>query len=109
MEPIIIDIEEEPTPTPIAPEEIQKIVKRVNVGNSNIWHGKAKLAENATVLNINMASKEDFMKLGIGESTAKNIVSYRRNKGQYNCKEDLLNVPRFGKGCLAVFGDYLEV
>lgn len=100
---------EEPEIEPIAPEEIQKIVKKVNVGNPSVWHGKAKLAENATVLNINMASTEDFMKLGIGEATAKNIVSYRRNKGQYNCKEDLLKVPRFGKGCMAVFGDYLKV
>lgn len=49
------------------------------------------------VLNINLASKEEFMKLdGIGESKAEKIIEYRETKGKFKSIEDLKNVSGIG-------------
>lgn len=61
-------------------------------------------------VNINTATaKEIQAKTGIGATVAYSITGYRNKHGLYSSVEDLLNVPRFGKGCLKKYGDLLEV
>lgn len=46
---------------------------------------------------------------GMGVLTAQQIVAYRNKHGKYADLVDLLNVPRFGAGCMDKFGRVLEV
>lgn len=60
--------------------------------------------------NVNTDTKEEIMrKSGMGAETARMIVAYRKKHGRFTSVEDLLNVQRFGKGCMRKFGDKLEV
>lgn len=100
-------------------EEIMKVLedagmkvskKKTNsVGNPESYRGRAKLAKDAKAVNINTATKEELEAIGINDQTARNIVNYRKKNGRYHGVEDLLLVPRFGKGCMAVFGPMLRV
>ena len=47
--------------------------------------------------------------LGIGKETAEMIRAYRNKHGRFESVEDLLNVPRFGKGCMKKYGSKVEV
>lgn len=71
--------------------------------------GKAKAKTGAKPININTASTGDFESIGVSTQTARSIVNYRRSHGYFVSLEDLLMVPRFGKGCLDVFGALMEV
>lgn len=54
------------------------------------------------VVNVNTASKEELVSaLGISDNTCRNIVAYRKKHGNFSSADELLNVPRFGKQCLA--------
>lgn len=51
-----------------------------------------------TALNINTATKNDFVDLpGIGESIAEKIITYREEKKGFRKTEDLMNVKGIGK------------
>lgn len=51
-------------------------------------------AQSAGKININTASQEELCTLsGIGENTAKKIISYRESKGPFQTIEDIMNVP----------------
>ena len=71
--------------------------------------GKAKAKTGAKPININTATTRDFESIGVSTQTARNIVNYRNKHGYFISLEDLLMVPRFGKGCLNVFGSLMEV
>jgi competence ComEA-like helix-hairpin-helix protein len=71
--------------------------------------GRAKLDPNAKTINVNTATLADFKSVGLGEITAKNIVTWRKKHGPFISLEDMLLVPRFGKGCLRTFESVLEV
>lgn len=109
MEPVIV----EPDPVIVEPKpeipqkEIDRIMENANL--SCVGIGKAKLKPGAKKVNINRCSVADLVNLGMGEKTARTIVSRRKTKGQYSSKDELLKLSRFGNGCMAVFGDYLEV
>lgn len=61
-------------------------------------------------VNINSAQWDEiYEKTGISEKTARNIVVYRNKNGKYKSTDDLLNVPRFGVGCMRKYGGMLEV
>lgn len=61
-------------------------------------------------VNVNTCTwKELVEKTGICESTAKEIVRYRKKYEQFLSLEDLLIVPRFGKTCMKRYGSMLEV
>jgi DNA uptake protein ComE-like DNA-binding protein len=83
--------------------------KSSSAGNPELYRGKAKLAKDAKVVNINDATKEELVAIGINDQTARNIVNWRKKNGGYLSLEDLMLVPRFGKGCMAVFGPMLRV
>ena len=61
-------------------------------------------------VNVNTATVDELISgTGMGEYTAKRIVAYRKRNGPFRCLEDLLNVTRFGNGCMKQFGDMLTV
>lgn len=61
-------------------------------------------------VNVNTATVEEMMVgLGIGRLTAEAIRAYRKKHGRFEKVDDLLNVQRFGKGCMRKFGPMIEV
>lgn len=61
-----------------------------------------RLCVGNVLVNINTASKEELVSaLGISDATCQNIVVYRKKHGNFSSVDELLNVPRFGKQCLA--------
>ena len=60
-------------------------------------------------LNINTATLEEFQLLpGIGESKAKNIVSYRTSNGPFKSVNDMEKIKGIGKKRLAKLRPYLK-
>ena len=65
---------------------------------------------NSTIININTATVEDFMKLsGIGEAKAKAIVEYRNSIGSFSKVEDIKNVTGIGDSIFDKIKDYLTI
>lgn len=61
-------------------------------------------------LNVNTATADEIVKFtGISSKTARMIVSYRKKNGSFTKLDDLLNVPRFGIGCMKTYGYMLTV
>lgn len=49
-------------------------------------------------ININSAAVEELVKLpGIGDSTAKNIIEYRNSNGNFESKEQVMDVKGIGE------------
>lgn len=68
------------------------------------------LPETAGLININTANAEDLCDIpGIGQITAKKIISYREQNGAFIVLEDLLNVDGIGNGKLSKIRDYITV
>ena len=64
----------------------------------------------STIININTATVEDFMKLsGIGEAKAKAIVEYRNSIGSFSKVEDIKNVTGIGDSIFDKIKDYLTL
>lgn len=64
----------------------------------------------STIININTAAVEDFMKLsGIGEAKAKAIVEYRNSIGSFSKVEDIKNVTGIGDSIFDKIKDYLTI
>jgi mRNA-degrading endonuclease toxin of MazEF toxin-antitoxin module len=89
-------------------ESVPASLGKCSGGRGNV-RGRAKLAENAKPTNVNTATLEDFIALGISEATSRDIVRYRKKHGRFRSVEELLDVPRFGAGCMGVFGSMLRV
>lgn len=65
---------------------------------------------NKNTININLATKEDLMKItGVGETKAKAIIDYRENKGEFKKKEDITKVKGIGKGTFEKIKDEIDV
>lgn len=61
-------------------------------------------------VNVNEATVEEIMEgTGMGEMTAKYIVRYRKKHGPFAKVKDLMNVSRFGKGCMDRYGKMFTV
>ena len=61
-------------------------------------------------VNVNTATVDEIVAgTGIGKQTAYAIVLYRNKNGPFRKMEDLLNVQRFGEGCMRTYGDKLTV
>lgn len=60
---------------------------------------QAALEEQSGLVNLNSASKEELMTLtGIGESKAKDIISYREEHGSFASIEELMQIPGIKEG-----------
>jgi uncharacterized protein len=46
---------------------------------------------------------------GIGDGLAKNIIKYRFENGAFKCREDLMNVPRFGEKAFLQAAGFLRI
>lgn len=83
------------------------VIPRVGEVNSNYSNATAT---NNKVVNINLATKEELMKInGIGETKAKAIIDYRDNKGEFKTKEDIMKVKGIGKGTFEKIKDEIDV
>ena len=64
----------------------------------------------SSIININTATVEDFMKLsGIGESKAKAIIEYRNSIGSFSKVEDIKNVTGIGDSIFDKIKDYITI
>ena len=65
---------------------------------------------NNTIININTATVEDFMKLpSIGEAKAKSIIEYRNSIGSFSKVEDIKNVTGIGDSIFDKIKDYITI
>lgn len=63
-----------------------------------------------TRVNINTASAGELETLpGIGEATARDIISYRENNGLFKTIEDIMKVPRIKQSRFAGIKDFITV
>lgn len=61
-------------------------------------------------VNINTATAEEISEVsGLNIYTARKIRAYRNKHGLFKSVDDLMNVDRFGKGCMSMYGDKFEV
>lgn len=68
------------------------------------------LEESSGLVNLNSASKEELMTLtGIGESKAKEIVSYREEHGSFSSIEELMQIPGIKEGVFQKIRDQVTV
>lgn len=66
-------------------------------GGSN--NGNSSDAEGSAIININTADTAELDKLpGVGEATAREIITYREKNGPYRKIEDIMKVPRIKQG-----------
>lgn len=80
-------------------------VERFETGDSNL-----SVYTSDGLLDINLASKEDFMELeGIGASKAQAIINYRDEHGEFSCIEDIKNVSGIGDGIYSRIQTYITV
>lgn len=67
-------------------------------------------APKAAKVNINTATAEEISEVsGINFRTARSITAYRNKHGRFKSVDELMNVDRFGKGCMSMYGDKFEV
>ncbi|HAM40975.1 MAG TPA: competence protein ComEA [Candidatus Omnitrophica bacterium] len=68
------------------------------------------LVQQARQVNVNQATAEELERLPeIGPTTALRIIEYRRQHGQLQSPEELLNVPGIGPKTLDALREYLVV
>lgn len=61
-------------------------------------------------VNINTATAEEISEVsGLNIYTARKIRAYRNKHGLFKSVDELMNVDRFGKGCMSMYGDKFEV
>lgn len=66
--------------------------------------------DNDGLVNINTASKDDFLSLkGIGEGKANSIIEYRNKNGNFEKIEDIKNVSGIGDSLFEKIKDYITV
>ena len=66
--------------------------------------------DNAVLLNINTATKEELMTLtGIGESKAMAIISYREENGDFGKIEDIMNITGIKTGVFDKIKNQIKV
>lgn len=87
---VLVDGESIFFPTVKEAKELPRELPREN-GSNDVNNVVAN--NQSSLININLASKEELMSLpGIGESRALDIIAYRETKGLFTSKEDIMNV-----------------
>ena len=95
------------TPTPVKVEPIKVDTETLKQKMNSVGTKTDGVKRRA---NVNTDTWETICEItGISDQTAKMIVKYRAKVGEYYELDDLLYVPRFGKGCLKKYRDLLEV
>jgi comEA protein len=71
---------------------------------------RAKIIPAENSINLNTAQKEELMRIpGIGEKTAKNIITYREESGNFKSIEGIMNIKGIGEAKYTKFKKYLFV
>lgn len=60
-------------------------------------------------VNVNTATVDEMVEAGLNRTLCNFIRAYRNKHGKFEKVEDLLNVDRFGAGCMKKYGPMLEV
>ena len=80
-----------------------------NISSNNNINNDDKKDNNASLININTATKEELMTIpNIGESKADKIIEYR-NKNKFEKIEDILNVSGIGESIFEKIKTYITV
>ena len=111
-------LEDEMTIIIYSKKEVNDYVKGKNELQEKLSICETKLKNNACItyekptsslININLASKEELMTLqGIGEAKANSIIKYRNNNS-FKQIEDLLNVEGIGESLFESIKKYIQV
>ena len=105
---LLISEQKDSTEEGSIPEDKDSIRKQVLELKDNSYDAKIKKEPAEKSINLNLASKEDLMKInGIGEKTADNILVYREKKGKFNSIDELMNVKGIGIAKFSKFSKYL--
>lgn len=76
----------------------------------NITNTKEENKNTNNVVNINTATLNELMTInGIGEAKAKEIISYREEKGKFTKIEDIMEVNGIGESLFNKIKDYITV
>ncbi|MBP3324430.1 MAG: helix-hairpin-helix domain-containing protein [Clostridia bacterium] len=82
----------------------------VNIYQITTYKNVYNYVPDSEKLDINKATKEDFMKFdGIGEVIAERIIEYREENGGFNFIEDLQDVKGVSKNLYNRIKDYIIV
>lgn len=102
--------------TPLADLSNLNLAEVVKDGEKIIVPNKIRLIQQESsikaggITNLNSANEEQLDSLpGIGKSTAKQIIEYRQKIGGFVKVEQLLEIPRFGKGKLERLRDKVSL
>ena len=86
--------------------EEEKKNTSIDPGETNLPSDKQKVGK----ININSATDKELDTLpGIGESTAKKIIDYRKSKGKFKKIEDLKNVSGIGDAKFSSIKEFIKV
>jgi len=100
-----------------AATEYINLASTVNDGEKIIVYSKLQIENSEIILdevsalvNINTASVEKLMTLpGIGESKAKDIISFRNKNGKFETEEDIMKVPGIKEAAYEKIKDFITV
>lgn len=115
---IIIYSNEEITNFMTIKEEENQLALECNESNYNLKNNTCveeekkedKNGNKVSLISINSATVEELMTLpSIGESKAKNIISYRETNGLFSLIEDIKNVPGIGDNIYDQIKDYITI
>jgi competence ComEA-like helix-hairpin-helix protein len=74
-----------------------------------VHHDAAPASDNRFTVNINTANETELAQLpGLGATTARRIIDYRREHGPFTSLDGLLDVPGIGPATLAAMRPYLR-
>lgn len=101
-----VDIEELRDVKGLPKDFIERYGDKIIIEDENDQIELPKVAK----VNINTATAEEIAEVsGINFRTARSITAYRNKHGRFKSVEDLMNVDRFGNGCMKTYGDKFEV
>lgn len=91
-------------------QNLDKFEKDLLAAHEKIKVLKKNKNKNISVIDINQALKEDFIRLpNIGPIRAQRIIEYRESIGKFNKIDELLNVKGIGKKTLSKMAIYLKI
>lgn len=78
--------------------------------NKNIQHKNFALEEdNENKININKATYDDLLTVGVSKKLARSIIEYREKNGDFSYPEDIIYIKGIGKKTLDKIINYIYV